>query len=231
MTRSTDLDGIAPDDLSVRSDNEIIDQNPIAPPTIPHTELQDDTFRKILGHTLHPLSSTIIDPDFFDFSEREDNEKIYVVLRPHWFTNVSWILIAILMILAPMILGILKINSPLPAKFTFILVLFWYLATFAFTLEKFISWYFDIFMVTNTRVIDIDIHNLLDRKFSEAQINRIQNTSYHVSGVFHTIFNYGSVIIETAGENPDIVFENIASPGKIIKLLQNLCEKNAPTNK
>lgn len=215
MTRSNDLDIIAPDD-----------------PVTENIEKYDacEKVREILGHTTGPLSSTLIFPDYFDFSEKNEGEIIYTVLRPHWYTNVSWILLTILMLIAPLVVRSLRINFILSTNIFTLVFLFWYMITFAFTLQKFISWYFDIFIITNFRVIDIDVHNLLDRKFSEAQIDKIQDINYKVAGLSQTFFNYGTLKIETAGENPDIEFEKIAAPGKIMKLLQGLCQ-NVSTNK
>jgi len=217
MTRSMDLDTIAPDDQ--------IKTSPVKEKIILESNIKDDTIRQILGHTKHPLSSTLIYPHFFNFSERGEDETIFVVLRSHWFTNVNWILLALLMIFAPSIIRMFSINLPIPISLSLILFIFWYLVTFAFILEKFISWYFDIFIISNLRVIDIDVKNILDRTFKEAQIDRIQDISYKVAGVSQTLFNYGTVIIETAGENPDISFDLVSNPAKVLKVLQHLTQQ------
>jgi hypothetical protein len=223
MTRANDLDNIAPDDPIIESKSEKKEIEPeITEPK--NEDCQNDKVRELLGHTKSPFSPTLVYPDIFDFSERDSDEKIYVVLRPHWFTNVHWILTAIIMFFAPIFYTSLDSQLPVPTNIMMFVYLFWYLAIFAYSLEKFISWYFDIFIITNNRVIDIDVCNLLDRKFTEAQLKKIQDTSYKVSGVSQTIFNYGSVKVETAGENPDIVFEKVSHPEKIIKLLQHLSQ-------
>jgi hypothetical protein len=218
MTRAKDLDNIAPDDPIKSTSNTIKD-------TTNYDNIKDDTIRQILGHTKHPLSSTLIYPHFFNFSERGENEIIYVVLRSHWFTNIHWLTIAILMIFAPSLVKFIPMNLTIPFGISLILFLFWYLVTFAFILEQFISWYFDIFIISNLRVIDIDVKNILDRSFKEAQIDRIQDISYKVAGVSQTLFNYGSVVIETAGENPEISFEKVSNPAKVLKVLQYLTQQ------
>lgn len=226
MTRSNNLDAIAPDDpvieeaqnLSTEKEEQKEDEQ-----NSTHEEVRD-----ILGHTTNPLSSMIVFPDYFNFIERNDNEVIFTVLRPHWFTNLSWILLSIVMFIAPIIVKLLPINVNIPGNIFTLITLFWYLITFSFTLEKFISWYFDLSIITNTRVIDIDVKNLLDRKFTEAQIKKIQDISYKVAGVSQTFFNYGSIKIETAGENPNIEFEKVAFPNKVTKLLERLY-KNVTT--
>ncbi|HPD44678.1 MAG TPA: hypothetical protein PK131_00675 [Candidatus Woesebacteria bacterium] len=209
--RAGNLDTIAPDDKIIKTEKNENVQEDLTP------------IRRILGHTRNSFSSTLICPNFFDFSERSEGEIIYVVLRPHWFTNISWILLSLVMFLAPLILKLLAVEISLPGNLFLLIIIFWYMVTLAFALEKFISWYFDLSIITNLRVIDMDIFNLLNRKFTEAEIKNIQDIDYRLAGASQTFFNYGSVRIETAGERPNLVFEKIAAPDKILKLLQELC--------
>lgn len=230
MTRSSDLDIIAPDDPVIETPrkSKLIEENKkkIFTKYNSNKEYKDnDTHkevREILGHTTSPLSPILVFPDHFSFVEKNDDEVIYAVLRPHWFTNISWILLSILMLIAPILLNFFPISLDISSNILYIITLFWYLITFSFSLEKFISWYFDLSIITDNRVIDIDVKNLLDRNYTEAQIKKIQDISYKVTGVSQTFFNYGSVKIQTAGENPNIEFEKIAFPDKITKLLERL---------
>jgi hypothetical protein len=233
MNRSKDLDTIAPDDpilpkekkekISVKNiKKKEVCRSDYDTPTI----YNSDIVKKIVGHTKSSLSSVIVCPKSFTFSEKNKDETILVVLRPHWFTNFSWIFIAGLLAISPILFPLFKIKQFLPDNILRVVVFFWYLFLFAFLIEKFISWYYDLSIITNQRVIDIDVSNILDRRFREAQINKIQDTSYKVMGVSQSFLNYGTLRIETAGENPNLVFENIARPSKIAKLLQNLCYKN-----
>ena len=179
----------------------------------------------ILGHTKSSLSSSLVFPKVFSFSEKDDDENILLVLRPHWFTNLSWILTAIFMALVPISLTYVPLLSSFSLKYKFISILFWYLITFIVAFEKFLSWYFDVYIITDNRVVDIDFKNLIVKKFSEADIHKIQDVTSNVIGFFPTMFNYGVVNIQTAAEVPEISFENIPNPEKVIKVLQELREK------
>ena len=184
-----------------------------------------DKIYGIVGHTKHPFSSLLINPHVFDFEERDSDEKIILVARPHWFTNVSWILTTILLVLAPSLLKFVPIISDLPMKEQFLGMFVWYLITFAFSFEKFLSWYFDVYIITDERIVDIEFNNLLNKKFSEAKLSMIQDTTSRVTGVAQTMFNYGTVYIQTAAEVPEICFELVPNPEKIIKVLQILREE------
>jgi hypothetical protein len=95
----------------------------------------------------------------------------------------------------------------------------------AFTFEKFMTWYFDVYIITNRRVIDIDFINLLTKKFSEAELSKIQDVTSEVSGVSQTVFNYGNVLIQTAAEINEIHFTKIPHPDRVVKIIQELTEK------
>lgn len=233
MTRAIDLDSVAPDDMVEVKKEEVVEkkkevvklqktiENIPAAKSNPFEDLSKKVY-EIVGHTKHPFSSLLVNPHVFDFEERATEEKIILVARPHWFTNVSWILTAILLILAPALLKFVPLISSIPNKFQLLGITAWYLITFAFIFEKFLSWWFDVYIITDERVIDIEFNNLLDKKFSEAKISMIQDITSRVSGVAQTMFNYGNVFIQTAAEVPEITFEMVPHPEKIIKVLQVL---------
>lgn len=230
MPRVKDVDTVAPDDLTdvasakaVPSPSESIkkeSKKKVTPPS------EKNQFRQkiydILGHTKHPFSSFLVRPKVFTFEEVDSNEEIILVLRQHWFTNVGWILTAIFMSVVPIFLVYVPLLNNFSPSYRFAALVFWYLLTFIVAFEKFLSWYFNVFIITDERVIDIDFNNLLDKKFSEAKISMIQDVTSKVVGLSQTLFNYGSVYIQTASEVPEIEFERVGSPEKIIKVLQQL---------
>ncbi len=223
-----DLDKVAPDDpIEVKS--VVVEKEEKVEKVIEDNVLEKNVSQKIydiVGHTKHPFSATLVNPHVFDFEERDSDEKVILVARPHWFTNVSWIITAIALVIAPSLLKFVPLVNGIPAKFQMLGIMAWYLVTFAFAFEKFLSWYFDVYIITNERVIDINFNNLLDKKFSEAKLTMIQDITSKVSGVGQTMFNYGTVFIQTAAEVPEIDFEMVPNPEKIIKVLQVLRESD-----
>lgn len=141
-------------------------------------------------------------------------------MRPHWFTNVSWAITATFMLLLPSLIKYIPVWSDVAFRYQFLGILFWYMVTLAYAFEKFLSWYFDVYIITDERVIDIEFNNLLDKKFAEAKISMIQDVSSRVAGISQTMFNYGDVRIQTAAEIPELSFEKVPNPDKVIKVLQ-----------
>jgi len=242
MPRSKDLDTIAPDDPITPSPVEtavtINSSSPIkkkkkkilsaeVPPSVEPNKSANMKFRQkiyemIDGKTAHSLSAFLARPKVFTFDTRDDEEEIILVLRRHWFTNVHWILLFIFMLLAPALLSFVPLLNFFPVRYQTVFILFWYMITFAIAFEHFLSWYFNVFIITEERVIDVDFYNMLSKKFSEAKISMIQDVTSTQGGVSQTVFNYGTILIQTAAEIPVIKIELIPNPALVIKVLQQM---------
>ncbi|MBI3290141.1 PH domain-containing protein [Candidatus Microgenomates bacterium] len=170
----------------------------------------------------NPLASFCYLPDNIKFETAESGEKVVLFLRPHIVTNVPWIIIATVLFLAPGVLSSFPLLTFLPGEFQVVAVLAWYLVATAFVLESFLTWFFNIYILTDERVIDIDFHNLIYREISETKIDKIQDVTYKVGGVTRAIFHYGDVYIQTAGTVPNFDFMGVPQPNEVVKIIQEL---------
>lgn len=176
------------------------------------------------GHTHNPLAAYSYQPDGVHFETQEDDERIVLFLRQHPIVNIPWIALSIILILAPRVLTYFPLLSFLPPAFQFVALLLWYLVVSAFIIESALSWFFNVYLVTTERVIDIDFVNLIYKEVSEADLSKIQDTSNIVKGVVGTLFNFGDVEIETAGAVEKIQFENVPRPGEVARIINQLRE-------
>lgn len=176
----------------------------------------------IVGQSGTPLSAFLARPKHLNFETQLDGEEVILLLRKHLITQIQWVIIAIIMILAPLTLTNFPLLRFLPSRFQFIVILLWYLLVFAVMLENFLGWYFNVYIVTDERVIDIDFYNLIYKEISDAEIENIEDVTVIVGGVLQTIFNYGLVEIQTAAQTPQIEFEYVPQPGKISEVLKQL---------
>lgn len=193
------------------------------PAQVPQTESQK---MAVPGHTHSHFSAFCLYPDDIDFETREKEEKIILLLRAHPITNVKWILITILLLSVPGIIGAFGFLASFPARFDLVITLAWYLFTMAYALEGFLSWYFNVYFVTTLRVIDVDFYNLIYKQVSDANIAKIQDVTYSMGGVSRTVFNYGDVFIQTAGEVAEFDFLAVPYPDKVAKIIQDMISKD-----
>lgn len=164
-------------------------------------------------------------PERVNFETKEKDEKVILLLRQHPIVNLGWILMAILMLLAPAAIRMLGVLSSLPSGFQLIIFLAWYLITSAFIMESFLDWFFNVYIVTNLRIVDIDFVNLIYKEVSDANIDKIQDVTYNMGGVGRAVFNYGDVIIQTAAEVQEFDFAAVPNPAKVAKIIEDLMVK------
>ena len=78
------------------------------------------------------------------------------------------------MIFAPYLYFTLPFISYLPGNFQFMTLVLWYLLVTAVVLEGFFNWYFDVFIVTDERIIDVDFKNMIYKNITITKIDKIE---------------------------------------------------------
>jgi len=158
-------------------------------------------------------------------SDQGDDEIVYLVLRKHIITNFGWIIIGIVSFFIPFLLGYFPPIFILPQSYKIVVFIGWYLLVIAFLFEKFLSWFFNVGVITNKRIIDVDFYGLLYKEISDAELEKIQDVTDTQIGAIRAIFDFGNITIQTAGEKTKLDFVDVPHPGKIAKLLQDLRKK------
>lgn len=101
-----------------------------------------------------------------------------------------------------------------------------YLNIWMFALSMFTDYYLDAWIITDSRVLDIRQQGLFARTVAELELQKIQDVTSDIKGILPSIFTYGNVHIQTAGEKERFVFEQIPKPHKVRHELVDLVEKN-----
>lgn len=174
----------------------------------------------------HPFTSYSYYPEGVSFEDQEENEEIILIVRRHFITNVPWLATALLLSLLPFTLfPFIGTLSPfmLPSEQLQTLILaFYFLGIFGFILLKFTLWYFNVGIVTNFRIRDININGLLYKNIAEAKLVSVQDVSYDQIGLIRSIFNYGDILIQTAANISNIEFDRAPRPATISRIISDL---------
>lgn len=179
-------------------------------------------YHNVPGHTHNPFAAFYFWPDKVKFETQEHEEKIVLLLRQHVITNIPWVLMTVLLFFAPLLLDYIPLLSFLPEKLQYVAVIFWYLIVTAFALEQSLSWFFNVYIITDERVIDVDFYNLIYKEISDTKLDKIQDVTYTMGGVIRTFFDYGDVMIQTAGTVNNFEFLAVPNPAEVSKILQEL---------
>lgn len=177
---------------------------------------------KLFGHTHNPMAAFCYYPDKVSFVNEDPQEEVILFLRKHPITNIRWLTVAFFMFILPSFFSLFSPFDALPNGYQLVISLVWYLITSAFILEQFLSWFFQVNLVTDERIIEVDFANLVYREMTDANLNQIQDVTVEVSGVLRTFFTYGDVIIQTAAQVPKITFEAVPNPDLVARVLRDL---------
>lgn len=158
------------------------------------------------------------------FETQDDEEAVVLFLRQHPIVNLRWVVIVIFLLTLPSVFGFFPPFAVLPTNFQFVLTMGWYLFVFGYTLAKFMGWFFNIYIVTDERIVDVDFENIFFRKISTAKIDEIQDINIQSSGSFETFFGYGSIFIQTAAEVSQFEFISIPNPDRVGKILNQMID-------
>ncbi|MSR84964.1 hypothetical protein EXS71_00785 [Candidatus Uhrbacteria bacterium] len=158
-------------------------------------------------------------------------EKLIYCLRRHPITLASLVICMVILLLAPFgIFQYLQIYQPDlladQAMMTVVLLggSIFFLYAWLFLFQNFVDWAMDLWIVTNKRILNIEQQGLFGRTASELRIYRIQDVTSSVNGFFHTMFDFGDVEIQTAGERLRFLFEQVPHPNKVAKMIVELAE-------
>jgi hypothetical protein len=164
----------------------------------------------------------------YHFKGQKEGEQILLVVHRHWFDILSQFFIILMMLL--LLFGTLTFASPILATFNgnvstglflfvenIFLIFIW-----LFFFIIWIDYYFDVWIVTNERIVNIEQKGLFSRGISELELENIQDITVEVLGIIPTFLNYGNLYVQTAAEKERFIFKHVPDPYAIKDLIMNL---------
>lgn len=140
-------------------------------------------------------------------------ENVLLVMRRHWFVlvrpaSVFAVLLALplpFIALAPRLLPQFEaLHIALVIKFASTLYL---MALLTWALVIWLSYYLDVWIITDQRIIDVEQYGLFHREVSEIAADRIQNVTIETPGFIATVLKFGTIRIQTAGQGEFVITE------------------------
>lgn len=183
------------------------------------------------------LGEYLENPPQTSFENQEKGEKIILLLRAHIVTLVPAALLILVLVLTPVVAFAVLINlginltNFLRLQLLIVVILTWYLFTAGYTFLRFLLWFFNVYLVTNERLVDFDFHGFLLKSVSETRLGKIQDVTSRIYGAIPHLFNYGDVFIQTAGEMREFEFHQVPKPDAVARKISEearLEEAEAP---
>jgi uncharacterized membrane protein YdbT with pleckstrin-like domain len=172
----------------------------------------------------------------FHFKDLGDGESIIRVVHRNWFYILQQF-VGIILALLVYFGAILFLPTLFPDLFygqyrsaIYFFENFFLLALWIFGFMIWIDYYFDVWIITSERIVNIEQQGLFSRKSSELRFSKIQDVTTEVDGFLGTVLNYGDVKIQTAGTDEEFLFRTISDPYKVKDIIMEL-QKNADHDK
>ncbi|HVT01195.1 MAG TPA: hypothetical protein VHE53_03100 [Patescibacteria group bacterium] len=175
---------------------------------------------------IHFLSSLAKYPADVIFENQEEDEEIILLVRRDLITNVPWLIAALVLIFIPPLISIFSyLFTPFfnfSADTLLVAELFYYLIIIGYIIIQYTLWYFNVGLVTNKRVVDLDLPGILFKHVSETKLNIIEDVSYNQVGSIRSVFDYGDVYVQTAGTEENFMFDRAPEPALVTRIIADL---------
>lgn len=162
----------------------------------------------------------------------EQDEKITLKVRKHWWRLFTWGFRMAVLAIIPLIVfsGLFAFSSEGIDNRSINLFGFFYSMWVAVLWTLFfIEWTdyrFDMWIVTNQRIVDIDQAGLFARDIATVRLSDIEDITIEMYGIFSTVFKFGTLMVQTAGSKNEFYIKNARNPeevkAQIYSLIHNL---------
>lgn len=83
-------------------------------------------------------------------------------------------------------------------------------------------WRRNIIVITNQHLVDIDQTGLFHRVVSTLSLSRIQDVRSDIKGPLQTLLQYGTIVVQTAGESQNFSFDYIPHPHQVERYILDI---------
>jgi hypothetical protein len=81
----------------------------------------------------------------------------------------------------------------------------------------------DIWIVTDHKLIDIEQRGLFNRHISTLHLEKVQDVTVEVNGILATTMDFGDLIVQSAGTEPEFAIRGIYHPYRMKEALLGAC--------
>jgi hypothetical protein len=184
-------------------------------------------FPGIQKNGLKFFTSLCVDPHNLSIINQDVDEVVHLLARRHWITNLIWIISVLLLIFVPFFIPLVFLQFrfiEFSASTIVSALALYYLSLFGYAFLKFCEWYFHVGLVSNKRIVDVDLANILSRNVAETETKSVEDVSFTQKGVIQSIFNYGNVFIQTEAVLANFEFDRVPHPSQVAEIISQLSQ-------
>ncbi len=202
---------------------EVVNQEPSSPSSSDHDNKENSFFHEA-ADGIRPSVGLSIKPKRVRFFDKTEDEEALVVLRRHPLVKIPPLILFLAMFLVASLTVSFGWLDSLSSGLRTMTVYGWLVLAFLIGWSAFLNWYFNVSIISNKRIINVDFHDLIYREVSDANLDKIQDVTHNMGGLLGIIFNFGNVYVQTAGSKPQIEFLKVPRPAEVASTLRKLRE-------
>lgn len=195
-----------------------------------------ETVKKLVadGFSGPPWRSLTACPPKTKFEAQHEKEEILLLMRRHPITNLWWMALIAMLVGVPLFWNEFPLITNVSGSVQLALAVFWYLGLAFFAIQNLLLWFYNVYIVTDERIIDVDFFGLLYKNVNATQIRKIEDVNYSQVGMMSSLFNFGNVVIQTAAEQRSddtseegsaFTFGAVSNPDQVVKVISELMEQ------
>ncbi len=174
------------------------------------------------------------DDSMLGLHDFRDGERVITIVRHHWFVLFREVIgIGILFILPffliPLAFAMSVQNGtlpPLPGGVVLFFASMWTLMMWHILFAKWTDYYYDIWVITNWRIVDIDQKGFFNRTVATLlTLDHIEDVETQVSGIIGSIFNFGTIQVQTAASEREFLMQEVPNPTGVERMLRSAQEE------
>lgn len=162
-----------------------------------------------------------------EFPGQKKKEKLVKTLRKNpavlWKKSLKFTILFILSIFVMTYLSRLEVLKPI-SNYINIAGLIILLASLTYGFYIWALWYYDVYVVTSERIVEVRQKGLFHREVKEVDLSKIQDITYSVSGFLSTVMEIGNVNV-SAATGTKIEMADVSKPSVVREVILKLAEK------
>jgi hypothetical protein len=153
----------------------------------------------------------------------DTDEVVLFKVRKHWFILAVEVLGVAFFALIPPVLYTTVVDMGLEAahitySFTGFFIAFysvWLIIMWMVLFSVWTNYYLDMWTLTNKRLVAVDQKGLFHRTTASFRLERLQDVIISINGIIPTFLKFGTVEIQTAGEERNFKVSGLPHPEEI----------------
>ncbi len=159
------------------------------------------------------------------FTDFKDQERVVTIVRHHWWVLFREIFVLVILFMLPFFLIPLvflfavqggTVSNNIPGGVVLFFSAAWALVMWNLIFARWTDFYYDIWVVTNWRIIDIDQQGFFRRDVSTLlTLDHIEDIKTELHGIIGNVLNFGHVQVQTAAAKDEFEFSDVANPTSV----------------